>query len=300
MDNKEINTQKLDSGILHEKPINYRSIVWNEFKKNKGAIAGLFIVIFFISIGILAPLIAPHDPIDPNYANRLQPPSREYILGTDEHGRCILSRIIYGARISTNVGLVAILIAGSCGVTLGLISGYWKKADVIIMRFIDLLMAFPFLLLAIAIVAILGTGLRNTMIAVGIGGIAGYTRVTRAAVLSVRESEYIEAAHALGYSNLRIITRHILPNITAPIIVMMTLTLGSSILGAAALSFLGLGAQPPQPEWGFMLNTARSFIRTAWWYSIFPGASIMSMVLGFNLLGDGLRDALDPRLKNML
>lgn len=196
--------------------------------------------------------------------------------------------------------MVAVLIAGTGGVSLGLISGYWKRADAIIMRFIDLLMAFPFLLLAIGIVSILGPSLTNTMIAVGIGGIAGYTRVTRAAVLKVREAEFVEAAHALGFSNTRIIVRHILPNVAAPIIVMMTLTLGSSILGAAALSFLGLGAQPPQPEWGYMLNSARGFIMRAWWYSVFPGLAIMLMVLGFNMLGDGLRDALDPRLKNMM
>jgi len=278
----------------------YAAIVWHEFKKNKGALIGLGLVIFFISIGLLAPYISPHDPLLMNQANRLQPPSITHWLGTDEHGRDLMSRIIHGARISTTVGVVAVLIAGVGGVTLGLTAGYWKSADAIIMTMIDLLMAFPFLLLAIGIVSILGPSLTNTMIAVGIGGIAGYCRVTRAEVLRVRELEFVEAAHALGYSNARIILNHILPNVLAPIIVMVTLTLGSSILGAAALSFLGLGAQPPQPEWGFMLNSARSFVMRAWWYSVFPGLAIMLMVLGFNMLGDGLRDALDPRLKNMM
>ncbi len=254
-------------------------------------------MVAFVLIGILAPVLAPYDPLEMHQDRRLEPPSRQYLLGTDEHGRDILSRIIYGARISTMIGLVAVVIAGTFGVALGLISGFWPRADAVIMRIIDLWMAFPFLLLAIAIVALLGPGLTNTMIAVGIGGIPGYTRVTRGSVLGIREIEYIEAARAIGLQDVSILLRHVLPNVLAPIIVLSTLTLGNSILGASALSFLGLGAQPPTPEWGFMLYTARGFIHNAWWYSIWPGFTIMLMVLGFNMLGDGLRDALDPRLQ---
>ncbi len=281
------------------KPKSFASTAWREFKKNKGAIVGLSLVIFFVFVAIFAPLLAPHDPENMNQEFRLQGPSRHFVFGTDEHGRDILSRIIYGSRISISVGFVAVFIAGIGGITLGLVAGYWNKADSFIMRIIDVLMSFPFLLLAIGIVSILGPSLVNTMIAVGLGSIPGYARVTRSAVLKVREEEFIEATRALGFSDRRIIMRHILPNITAPIIVMCTLSLGSSILGAAALSFLGLGAKPPEPEWGFMLFSARSYINSAWWYSLFPGLAIMLMVLGFNMLGDGLRDALDPRLQNI-
>jgi len=292
-------SNKIETATQQPKPRTFASTAWREFKKNKGAILGLSIIIFFIALSIFAPFIAPYDPLEMHHDMRLQPPSRQFLFGTDEHGRDILSRLISGSRISISIGLVAVLIAGVGGISLGLISGYYPKADNVIMRFIDVLMSFPFLLLAIGIVSILGPSLTNTMIAVGLGNIPGYTRVTRSAVLKVREEEFIEAARALGFSDSRLIVRHILPNITAPIIVMCTLSLGSSILGASALSFLGLGAQPPKPEWGLMLYSARSYIHHAWWYSLFPGLAIMLLVLGFNMLGDGLRDALDPRTQSM-
>lgn len=275
----------------------FHEVVWRELKKNRGAMLGLSLIVFFVFLAAVGPYVAPYDPLEMNQARRLEPPSREHWFGTDEHGRDILSRLIHGARISTTVGFIAVVIAGTCGVALGLAAGFWPRADAVIMRIIDLWMAFPFLLLAIGIVSILGPGLANTMIAVGVGGIPGYCRVTRGSVLSVREKEFVEAGRALGLDELRLLLRHVLPNVLAPIIVLSTLTLGGSILGASALSFLGLGAQPPTPEWGFMLNNARGFLHEAWWYPLFPGLTIMLMVLGFNLLGDGLRDALDPKLQ---
>jgi len=258
---------------------------------------GLIMILFFVTVGLLAPWLAPIDPLEMDQTSRLRPPNARHWMGTDEHGRDILSRLMYGARISTSVGLIAVVISGTCGVALGLAAGFWPRIDAVVMRLVDLWMAFPFLLLAIGIVSILGPGLRNTMIAVGLSGIPGYCRVTRSSVLSIREKEFVESARAVGASDATLLLRHVLPNVLAPIIVLSSLTLGSSILGSAALSFLGLGAQPPTPEWGFMLNNARSYIHTAWWYSLFPGLMIMLMVLGFNLFGDGLRDALDPRLK---
>lgn len=253
----------------------------------------------FLLIGLLAPFIAPYDPYDANLPNRLARPSlARHLLGADELGRDMLSRIIYGAWISLTIGTVSVALGLFLGAPLGAISGcYGGKIDLITQRFIDVLMAFPGMLLAIMVVSVLGVGLWNAMIAIGIVSIPVYARLVRGSVLAIREQEYVQAARALGASDVRIILRHIVPNALAPIIVQSTLQIASAILWAAGLGFLGLGAQPPLPEWGAMLSRGRVFIRVAPHVMLFPGLAIMLAVLGFNLLGDGLRDALDPRLR---
>jgi len=274
------------------------AIVLRQLWRNKGAIIGALIVTIEILVAILAPFIAPHDPIDQELRDALQPPSRKYLLGTDEVGRDILSRIVFGTRISLRVGLISVGIAGICGVGLGLVAGYYGgHIDNVILRIMDIWLAFPGILLALAIIAVLGPSLFNVMIAVGFSAIPAYVRVTRGSVLSVREMDYIVGARAIGCRSLRIIVRHILPNVLPSVIVLSTLGVAGAILTAAALSFIGLGAQPPTPEWGAMLTVGRQFLRKAWWLTTFPGLTIMITVLGINLLGDGLRDALDPRLR---
>lgn len=268
---------------------------WQRFVHRPGAVIGAVVLILFVAVALLAPLISPMDPLEISQ-NRRGAPSPEHWLGTDELGRDILSRIIYGARISLRVGLVAIGIALSVGATLGVIAGYvggW--IDNLIMRLTDIMLAFPGILLAIAIVAILGPSLFNVMIAVGIESIPAYVRTARASTLTVKEMEYVIGAQALGASSSRIIRRHVFPNIAAPLIVLATVGVAGSILSAAGLSFLGLGAQAPTPEWGAMLSNARNFLRDAWWMATFPGIAIMIVVLALNLFGDGLRDILDPR-----
>ncbi|MBY6053985.1 ABC transporter permease [Cytobacillus firmus] len=275
----------------------YWSLVGKRIISNKSAVIGASILLFFVSVSLLAPLIAPH-PVDVmKFEQRFLPPGGENLLGTDEFGRDIFSRMLYGGRVSLMMGLVAVLIAGTIGVILGIISGYYRRIDIYIMQVMDILLAFPSLLLAIAIIAVLGVGLTNAMIAVAISVIPSYVRVVRGTVLSIREKEYIEAVKALGVSDFKIIVKHVFPNILSPVIVLSSLQFGTSILVAAALSFLGLGAQPPTPEWGAMAYVGKGFLGQAWWMSLFPGLAIMLVVLGFNLLGDGLRDALDPRQK---
>lgn len=267
--------------------------------KNRTALVGLIIIATFLVAGVLAPVIAPYDPYGANLPAKLSRPSvHDHLLGADELGRDLLSRIIYGARISLTIGFVSVALGLFLGAPLGAISGYYGgKIDLITQRFIDILMAFPGMLLAIMVVSVLGVGLWNAMIAIGIVSIPTYTRLVRGSVLAIREQEYVQAARALGTSDVRIILRHIVPNILAPIIVQSTLQIASAILWAAGLGFLGLGAQPPLPEWGAMLSRGRVFIRVAPHATIFPGLAIIFAVLGFNLLGDGLRDALDPRLR---
>lgn len=275
------------------------------FRLHKSAMFGLGILVFLILCAIFATFVAPNDPIAQDKPYSLKPGfwSEEGIegkpLGTDHVGRCILSRIIYGARISLSVGFVAVGIATSLGIILGLTAGYYGgSVDSIIMRIVDILFAFPALLLAIVIVAVLGPGLEKAMIAIGIVYTPQMTRVMRGSVLYIKEMEYIEAQHAIGSSNMRIVFRHVLPNSLAPIIVYGTLMLASAILDCAALGFLGLGAQPPSPEWGAMLARSYEYIVSgAWWAATFPGIAIVLAVLGLNLLGDGLRNALDPRLR---
>lgn len=266
-------------------------------KGDKAAVLGVIIISFVSSVAILAPIIAPHDAYKLDLPNARAPPDREHLLGTDEFGRDILSRILYGSRISLQIGIISVGIAMTVGILIGLIAGYFGGiADSVLMRIMDLLLAFPYILLAIVIVTVLGPGISNTMIAVGVRSIASFSRVIRGSVLSIKEETYIKAAKAIGATHWRIIFFHILPNTISPIIVLGTLGFGSAILSAAALGFLGLGAQPPMPEWGVMLSNGRQFLLEAPHIVVFPGLSIMATVLGFNLVGDWLRDVLDPRL----
>ncbi len=282
-----------------EKSISPWLEAWRTFKKNKIALAGTIIVVFFILIAFLAPLIAPYGINDQNMANRLQPPSAEHWFGTDDFGRDILSRVLFGARISLWVGFFSVLGSLVVGSLLGVIAGYFGKwVDMIISRIFDIMLAFPSILLAIAIVAVLGPSLMNALIAIAIINIPTFGRLIRSRVLSVKEEEYIVAAKAIGMSNTRILFHHVLPNSMAPIIVQGTLAIATAIIEAAALGFLGMGAVAPQPEWGKMLSDAKSLLMIAPWTMIFPGLAIMVTVLGFNLMGDGLRDALDPRMKH--
>ncbi|MDI7743426.1 ABC transporter permease [Lysinibacillus fusiformis] len=271
------------------------NIFFKKLTKNKGAIIGSLILLFFIITSLFAPLFSSFPVNEMNFDDKLLGPSASHWLGTDEFGRDIWTRILYGGRVSLLMGLVAVVISGTIGVILGVIAGYYRRLDIYIMQFIDVLMVFPSLLMAIAIVAILGASLVNAMIAVAISAVPSFVRVVRGAVLSIREMEYVEAARALGLSSGKIIFKHILPNVMSPIIVLATLEFGGAILSAAALSFLGLGAQPPNPEWGALVYVGKSFLSQAWWMTLFPGLAIMLVVLGFNLLGDGLRDALDSK-----
>ena len=266
--------------------------------RDKLAIAGLTIMVVFLLTALLAPVLAPYDPIAQTLVDRRQTPSGKYLLGSDDLGRDILSRIIFGTRKSLQVGVVSVSLAIIIGALAGAISGYlggWF--DTLFMRLMDIMLAFPALLLAIAIVTILGPGLLNMLYAIGIVSIPAYARIVRASVLSVKEQDYILASQSIGARPQRVLFRHILPNCLTPLIVQGTLGIGTAILDAAGLSFLGLGAQPPTPEWGAMLGQGRFAVFSAPHIVIFPGIAIMLTVLGFNLLGDGLRDALDPRLR---
>lgn len=266
--------------------------------RHRAAVLGGLIVLTIVLAALLADVIAPYDPIKGKLADMLKPPSPEHWMGTDEQGRDILSRIIHGSRISLQIGMVAVGISLTVGTTIGALSAYFGGwLDLIVMRIIDILLAFPSILLAIAITAILGPGLTNAMIAVGIVNMPVYARLIRASVLSLREQDFVQAARAAGGGHGRILGRHVLPNALAPLIVQSTLSIGTAMLDAAGLSFLGLGAQPPAPEWGAMLSGAQVYIQLAPWVVTFPGLAIMLAVLGFNLLGDGLRDVLDPRLR---
>ncbi len=270
--------------------------LWHRLRKNHLAVVGIVLVGGFLLLAFAAPLIAPADPMKQALYNRLSPPTLEHLFGTDDFGRDILSRVIYGARISLRVGVFAVLIALVLGTGIGLVAGYWGGGvDQVLMRAMDLLLAFPSILLAIGIVAVLGPGLENAMLAVGIVAMPQYARLIRASVLTVRETDYVLAARAMGASDWRVLGVAILPNCLAPLIVQATLGLATAILDAAGLSFLGLGAQPPTPEWGAMLSQGRELIVRAPWVLTFPGGAIFLTVLAFNLVGDGLRDALDPK-----
>ncbi len=268
------------------------------FKKNKRGVIGFLMVLFFVVVAILAPWIAPYSPFDQDAGSAMNSPSLEHIFGQDRYGRDILSRIIYGARISLIIGFFGVVISVIFGAGLGTLTGYiGGKFDTIIMRLIDILMAFPGFLLALAIISALGPGLVNVVIAIGVFSIPAFTRVARSTVSSVKNNEYVEAAHAMGASHISIIFKHIIPNSMAPIMVLATMRIATALLTAAGLSFLGLGAQPPTPEWGAMLSEGRDFLQSAPHISTIPGLAIMFVVLGFNMFGDGLRDAMDPNMK---
>lgn len=274
-------------------------LFFNFFKSTNAIIGGVIIVLFFL-IALLAPLLAPQPPNALSLKDALTPPCREYTLGTDEFGRSILSRIMFGARVSLNIALIASAVALGIGVPLGALAGYYGGwFDSIVQGLVDLTWAFPTILAALAIMFILGTGLHSVMIAVGVVYWAGYARITRGQFLALREEEYVQAAQAVGASNLRIVWRHLLPNSLAPLLVQLSLGMGQVILIEASLSFLGLGAQPPTPSWGAMLSNGRAYLLAAPWLTLFPGLAIMLVVLGFNLMGDGIRDALDPRLSHI-
>lgn len=273
-----------------------RKIIMSRLLANKLAMLGGIIVVVLVIVAIIGPWITPHDPLEMTLAKQFMGPSREHWMGTDDFGRDILSRLIAGSRQSLMVGIVSISIGALIGMAIGLISGYFGgRTDMTFQRLIDIMLAFPDLLLALAIVAVLGPSLVNVMIAVGIGSIPVYARLIRGQVLALKEKEYVESARASGALPMRIILSHILPNSLSPLIVMASLGIAGAILTGAALSFIGMGAQPPAPEWGAMLSSGRSYIRHEWWIATFPGLALAITAFGFNLLGDGLRDALDPR-----
>jgi len=273
---------------------------WRRLMRQPLSVLAGTIVIILIITALVGPLITPYDPNHIDMANRFDPPSLAHPFGTDDFGRDIFSRVIVGARLSLQVGLIAVGLAATAGTLLGLVAGYaGRLTDEVIMRAMDILFAFPAILLAIAIMAALGKGITNAMIAIGIVYVPIFARIARSSVLSIREEEFIDAARAIGASDKRIIFRHILPNTLSPLIVETTLSLSFAILAEAALSFFGLGTQPPDPSWGRMLSEGRAYFQQSVWLAIWPGLAIMMTVLGFNLLGDGLRDALDPRLKNV-
>jgi len=266
--------------------------------RRRGAMLGLVIVLFFVFLAVFASSIAPYDPIATSWSAVRKAPSAEYLFGTDEIGRDVLSRVVWGARASLMAGLVSVCISMALGVPIGLLAGYvggWT--DSLISRFTDAMLAVPFLILAIALAAFLGPSLSNAMIAIGVSATPVFIRLTRAQVLAVKVEDFVEAARAVGNPHWRIALRHILPNVLPPLIVQSTLAIAAAIIAEASLSFLGLGQQPPAPSWGSMLNTAKNYVDNSPWMAIWPGLSIFLLVLSFNLLGDGLRDALDPKHK---
>jgi len=274
----------------------WRSAPMRRFRRNKAAVVGLFIVLALVLVAIFAPVLAPVPPDAQNLRGRLQPPGAEHPFGTDEFGRSMLSRVIYGTRVSLFTGLVPVTVALLVGTLIGLVAGFYRgRTDSFLMRIMDVLLAFPSLLLALAVVGALGPGLINAVIAIAIVDIPQYARLVRSVVLGVREEEFVQAAQALGAGNRRSMFRHILPATIGPLTVQATLGIGFAILAMSGLSFLGLGVQPPTSDWGEMLARGRRYLPDATWLLVFPGLAISLTVLGFNLLGDGLRDALDPR-----
>ena len=288
----------LSSPLVEAREATPAQRAWRRLWRRRGAMLGLVVVAFFILMAVLAPLISPYDPIATNWGAVRKAPSWQYLFGTDEIGRDVLSRVVWGARASLMAGLVSVSISMALGIPIGLLAAYlggWT--DSLISRFTDAMLAVPFLILAIALSAFLGPSLGNAMIAIGVSATPVFIRLTRAQVMSVKVEDYIEAARAVGNPHWRIALRHILPNVLPPLIVQATLSIAAAIIAEASLSFLGLGQQPPEPSWGSMLNTAKNYMDNAPWMAVWPGLSIFLLVLSFNLLGDGLRDALDPRQK---
>ena len=284
--------------VFQDLEVTPRRRAWRRLLRRGGALFGLSVVLFFIAIAILAPWLAPYDPLATSWSAVRAAPEAAHPFGSDELGRDVLSRVIWGARASLLAGVVSVSISLALGVPIGMAAGYLGRwVDALISRITDAMLACPFLILAIALAAFLGPSLTNAMIAIGISATPIFIRLTRAQVISAKAEDYVEAARALGNPHLRIALRHIFPNIVAPLIVQATLAIASAVIAEASLSFLGLGQQPPAPSWGSMLNTARNYVDQAPWMAIWPGVSIFLLVLSFNLLGDGLRDALDPRHK---
>jgi peptide/nickel transport system permease protein len=274
-----------------------REIVLSQFRRNRGAMFGGVLLTLIVLAALFAPLLAPFAPDDQLGASRT-PPSREFWLGTDVFGRDIYSRILFGGRLSLAVGVVSVGIGLGFGIVFGLLAGYYgHKVDAVVMMAVDTMLAFPGILLAMGIIAILGVGLQSVMMAVGISAIPAYTRLVRSSVLSTKNLAFVEAARVVGAGNGRVMFRHVLPSVFGPVVVLATLSIATAILSAAGLSFLGLGAQPPTPEWGAMVSDGRDYLRAAWWIAGMPGLAIMLAVMAVNLVGDGLRDALDPRLR---
>ena len=270
----------------------------NQLRKNKMALIGLAIILLLVIVAAIAPVFVPHHPYEQDLEKAFLPPSLEYPFGTDDFGRCIFSRIIFGTRISLAIGVVVTAISAVTGIILGMLAGFYSGiVDEVIMRIVDIFLAFPGLILALVIAGLLGPGMFNVLFALSLVGWMGYARVVRGVVLAEKEKNFVETARALGAGSLYIMYRHLLPNVLAPVIVMATLGIGQAILAAAGLSFLGLGAQPPVPVWGSMLNDGKIYLQTAPHLTIFPGLAIMITVLSFNFLGDGLRDLFDPRLR---
>ena len=289
---EQVEVEKILSG-------NQLKRMWYNYKKSKLAVLGLIIVLLFIVVAIFAPVLSPYDPIKQDLVNMLKPPNAKNLLGTDEMGRDILSRLIHGARISMQVGFTAVGIAFIVGVPLGIFAGYFGgKLDTILMRSLDVLMAFPGILLAIVLVSILGPSLQNAVISVGIYAMPNFARLARGETMALKQNEYIEASRAVGATDMRIIFSHVFINIISPLIVLSTLSFGNAIITTSGLGFLGMGAQPPTPEWGAMLSSGRQYLLVAPHVTSIPGLVILVLVLGLNLLGDGLRDVLDPKLKN--
>jgi dipeptide transport system permease protein len=296
--------QAVSAGVKSAAPPGPWREFWTAFSANRGAVVGLAVIVVLLLVALFAPWIAPHAPNETNSAVFLLPPawqqggSASYLLGTDAIGRDILSRLMHGARLSLSIGVAVVAISVAVGVVLGLVAGFFRGVlEIAIMRLMDIVLTMPSLLMAIVIVAILGPGLVNAMVAVAIVVLPHYVRITRAAVIAEVSRDYVTAARVSGAGTLRLMFREVLPNCAAPLIVQASLGISTAILDAAALGFIGLGAQPPSPEWGTMLADAREFVLRAWWVVTFPGLAILAAVLAFNLLGDGLRDALDPKLK---
>ncbi len=282
---------------MPQKELTYTQIIGKALWRNKLAVAGAIIILILIFVALSSPFLSPYNPKESNYSKILKAPDKENLLGTDELGRDVLTRIIYGSRISLLVGLVAMIIAIVIGSIMGALAGYYGgKLDIILMRIVEIFLAIPAIFLILTIIAILGPSLWNVMVVIGLTSWPGIARLVRAEFLTLKERDFVQAARAIGASDLKIIFRHILPNSVSPILVSATFRVAGGILTESALSFLGLGVQPPTPSWGNMLSTGRFYIDIAWWLTLFPGLAILITVLAYNLLGEGLRDAFDPRL----
>jgi peptide/nickel transport system permease protein len=298
MSTASLSKDAMAEAVFVRPPRSYMRDAYGRLIRNRSAVAGGIVLGLLIVCAIAAPILSSYDPTAVALRTRLLPPSSSHWFGTDEFGRDILTRVFYGARISLPVGLIALAIGVSIGTLVGLIAGFYGKwLDMILMWAVDVQLAFPGLLLALLVVAILGVDLRNVMIAVGVSMIPRFARLVRGTVLSAKENLYVDAARTIGVPEYRILVQHVLPNIISPVIILATLSLGVAILTAAGLSFVGLGAKPPSPEWGAMIAEGRQFLQHQWWIGTFPGVAILLTVLAVNLIGDGLRDALDPRMR---